>query len=35
LCNKRPLVIDENIQLNLLMYANENRSGYRKKNNSV
>ena len=34
-CNKLPLVIDEKIQLNLLIYANESRSGHRKKNNSA
>ena len=34
-CNKLPLVIDETIDINLLMYASETRSGYRKDNNET
>ena len=34
-CNKLPLVIDEKIDINLLMYASETRSGYRKDNNET
>ena len=34
-CNKLPLVIDERIQINLLMYASETRSEHKKKNNDA